>query len=313
MEFTGYARLRLWVEAQGSNDMDIFATLAKYDPKTGQKLESLLVDVGRLMEDAGRERNEIRRRHLADPKYCEPYFDSGPMGCLRASRRELDEKLSTLFHPVYTHQTEQLLQPKEVLPLDIAFWPYGMICNQGEELRLTISGVNLKEHLRPNDCRPRLRNRGTHIIHTGSTPVQELMGLPPPNGERKKGGKCGAHLTTGLLCSCIVVGQTAKLFGDQLVHSEGLSLPATTLVGLAKSSPRTFKPFRRFACVCNASNDGGQSLSALLGYVDLSEVPLRAPRPGSKFLSASRFTLRSCKTINKSKTGQLSRRFCSPL
>ncbi|PWY80311.1 hydrolase CocE/NonD family protein [Aspergillus sclerotioniger CBS 115572] len=167
VEFTGYIKLRLWTEAQGSDDMDIFATLAKYNPTTNQVLESQLVDVGRLQDNPIQEQQELIRRHSADPKDCETYFDPGPMGCLRASHRELDEDKSSLFHPVHTHQRELLLQSGEVVPLDIAFWPYGMICNPGEELRLTVSGVHLKEHLRSNDVRPRLRNKGTHVIHTG--------------------------------------------------------------------------------------------------------------------------------------------------
>ncbi|PYI10263.1 alpha/beta-hydrolase [Aspergillus sclerotiicarbonarius CBS 121057] len=167
MEFTGYIKLHLWTEAQGSDDMDIFATLAKYNPTTNQLLESQLVDVGRLQHNPIQEQQELLRRHSADPKDCETYFDYGPMGCLRASHRELDEHQSSLFHPIHTHQRELLLQPGETVPLDIAFWPYGMICSPGEELRLTVSGVHLKEHLRPKDVRPQLRNRGAHVIHTG--------------------------------------------------------------------------------------------------------------------------------------------------
>ncbi|KAJ5759688.1 hydrolase CocE/NonD family protein [Penicillium odoratum] len=166
MEFTGYIKLRLWMEARGSDDMDVFTTLSKYDPKTNQVLESTLIDVGRHLENPEKEREDLLRRHLADNKDCENYFDSGPMGCIRASHRELDEAQTTMFQPVYLHQREQLLQPGEIVPLDIAIWPYGMICNPGEELRVTISGANPKEHLRPTDVRPQLRNQGMHVIHT---------------------------------------------------------------------------------------------------------------------------------------------------
>lgn len=167
MELTGYIKLRIWVEAQGADDMDIFASLAKYNSESGKVMESLLVDVGRLSHNPEPARKELLRRHAADPKDCDGYFDSGPMGCLRASHRELDEEKSSLFHPVYSHRKIQLLQPGEIVPLDIAFWPYGMVCNAGEELRLTISGRNMKEHLRPNDCRPVLCNKGNHVVHTG--------------------------------------------------------------------------------------------------------------------------------------------------
>jgi hypothetical protein len=41
-------------------------------------LETTLVDVGRLAEDPEKEREELLRRHRADPKDCEIYFDSDP-------------------------------------------------------------------------------------------------------------------------------------------------------------------------------------------------------------------------------------------
>jgi predicted acyl esterase len=167
MEFTGYMKLRLWVEAQGSNDMDIWTSLWKYDTETGTLLESMVVDVGRLDPDPEKERAKLKKLHAEDPKFAELYFDSGPIGMLRASHRELDEAESTTFNPVYAHRKEQLLEPGQVVPLDIAFWPYGMTCHPGEEIRLTIAGYCLKEHLRLSDRRPDLRNKGQHIIHTG--------------------------------------------------------------------------------------------------------------------------------------------------
>ncbi|KAL4803984.1 hydrolase CocE/NonD family protein [Aspergillus unguis] len=167
IEFTGYIKVRLWMEAQGSDDIDVSVLLSKYDPTTNRILEHQMVDVGRLADDPAKEQAELVSQHQANPQKYEHYFDKGPEGCMRASHRELDEEQSTLFQPVYKHQREQRLRPGQVVPLDIALWPYGMVCNPGEELRLTIAGVLLKEHLRPSDARPQLRNKGVHVIHAG--------------------------------------------------------------------------------------------------------------------------------------------------
>jgi predicted acyl esterase len=167
MEFTGYSKLRVWMSASDSNDMDIYIILQKYDSSTNKLLESPLVDVGRHEADPDQARSSLIRQHEADPSFCEGYFASGPTGCLRASHRELDQSKSSDFEPVYQHKREQLLEKDEVVPLDIALWPYGMICEKGQELRLTISGVNPRPHLRPSDPRPKLRNKGEHRLHFG--------------------------------------------------------------------------------------------------------------------------------------------------
>jgi predicted acyl esterase len=167
MEFTGYFKLRVWMEALGSNDMDVYTILQKYKSESNKLLESPLVDVGRHAADPDQDRNSLLRQHEADHSFCEGYFASGPTGCLRASHRDLNVSKSTDFEPVYEHKRERLLKENEVVALDIAIWPYGMICDKGEELRLTISGVDPRPHLRPSDPRPKLRNKGEHRIHTG--------------------------------------------------------------------------------------------------------------------------------------------------
>jgi len=125
-EFTGYIKLRVWAEIEGSDDMDVYAFLTKHDTETGKKLESVMVDVGYLADDPEKERQRLIAAREEGQDWTEVYFDDGPFGCLRASHRELDENESDQFHPVYKHQKEDLLAPGKVTPLDIAFWPYGM-------------------------------------------------------------------------------------------------------------------------------------------------------------------------------------------
>jgi predicted acyl esterase len=166
-EFVGHSKLRLWGSTTSSNDMDIFVHLQKFDAVSGLVLESVVTNVGRLMDNPAAARKELLTGRAADPSFCNEYFYSGPRGRLRASHRALDLQKSTSLHPVYTHTEEQLLSPGEVVCLDIDIWPYGWVFEKGQELRLTISGFNTKPHLGKVDKQPRLRNQGAHVFYGG--------------------------------------------------------------------------------------------------------------------------------------------------
>ncbi|KAJ5683467.1 hypothetical protein N7462_006632 [Penicillium macrosclerotiorum] len=174
MEFVGPSKLRLFVEAEGSHDMDIFATLEKYSSE-GQLQKSVVIDVGWLADDGEKERRDLIEWNKRDPKFCSSFFSSGPVGQLRISHRQLDEELSTDFQPVYTHAREDLLQVGEVVSADLEIWPYGWIFDESDILRLTVSGFNPHPHLRPTDPRPIYRNKGKHIIHTGGNTASYLL------------------------------------------------------------------------------------------------------------------------------------------
>jgi hypothetical protein len=147
--------------------MDIFARLRKVNARTKKILESVLVDVGRLAPNPEKERKELLSKHAANPGFGSAFFNAGPIGCLSASHRALDPVKSTPLRPAYTHKEEQLLKEEEFVPLDIAIWPYGMICDPGEVLQLIISGYHPEPHCRPNDPLPELRNKGVHTILAG--------------------------------------------------------------------------------------------------------------------------------------------------
>ncbi|WP_431278274.1 CocE/NonD family hydrolase [Leifsonia poae] len=143
-ELTGYMSLRLWVEAEGADDMDIFLAVQK--------------------ADADGEFSPVAYLGNAHP---------GAMGILRVSHRELDEAASEPFAPVQKHEREQLLTAGEVVPVDIAIWPSSRIWYAGERLRLVVSG-----HRQPRLFIPaawETRNQGTHILHTGGTHDSHLL------------------------------------------------------------------------------------------------------------------------------------------
>jgi len=91
----------------------------------------------------------------------------GAQGWLRVSHRELDPERSTPAEPFLTHRREQRLRPKEIVPVEIAIWPYSMLWHAGQQLRLVVAGNYLREPGWFERFGYEVRNRGDHIIHTG--------------------------------------------------------------------------------------------------------------------------------------------------
>ena len=139
-EITGFLKLKLWVEADGSEDADLFIRLFKLDAQ-GEKLYA-----------------------TKGNRY------SGPNGRLRASHRAMDPDRSTELEPVHPHTFEQLLHPGEIVPIDIQFWHTAQIFHKGEKIRLVIASYDyLGFPPMGGDDRNRIKNynQGTHVIHTG--------------------------------------------------------------------------------------------------------------------------------------------------
>jgi predicted acyl esterase len=137
-ELSGYLSLRLWVEPDGADDMDLFVLVQKLDAR-------------------------------GNPPTA-PFNYVGPDGRLRASHRQLDPERSTPWFPYHTHRSEERLRPGQTVPVDIPLRPTGMLWHAGEQLRLTIAGFDpcsLYREMHPGMPEPRTRNRGDHIIHTG--------------------------------------------------------------------------------------------------------------------------------------------------
>lgn len=138
-ELTGYMKLRLWVEADGHDDMDLFVNIQKLDAD-GEWLPTWVLG--------------------------EPH--PGTWGKMRVSRRELDEKLSTDFQPVQAHQKDEKLHPGEIVPVDIEIVPISRIWHKGQQLRIQIAGRYIREGwFEPLHWE--IDNKGNHVIHTGDT------------------------------------------------------------------------------------------------------------------------------------------------
>jgi hypothetical protein len=136
------------VEAVGSDDMDLFVVIDKFD-RTGNRV----------------------------PFPSQSGYDHGPVayGWLRVSHRELDEERSTAHQPVLKHQREIKLAAGEVVPVEIELWPASVLFEAGETLRLTVIGSDLHAHEAWKHDGVRTVNRGAHVIHTGGKYDSHLL------------------------------------------------------------------------------------------------------------------------------------------
>jgi predicted acyl esterase len=138
-ELTGYMKLKLWVEADGNDDMDLFIAIRKLDPK-GKWLPYLV---------------------LGQPH-------PGCPGKLRVSLREVDEThpYHSEFQPWHPFKNPQKLKPGEIVPVEIEIYPSSRVWHAGEQLQVEVMGhyarIDWFEPFDWNTC-----NKGLHIIHTG--------------------------------------------------------------------------------------------------------------------------------------------------
>jgi predicted acyl esterase len=151
----GHMALRLWVEADGADDMDLFVGVVK-----------VATDGAEVGYDA---------KVTVAP---------GALGWLRVSQRRLDGARSRPEQPRLKHEDEQRLSPGEIVPVDIEIWPWGGIWHAGELLRVKISPRPLSTFVHEGSG----RNAGRHILHTGGQydahlrlPIVDDMSLVGPD------------------------------------------------------------------------------------------------------------------------------------
>jgi uncharacterized protein len=156
-------KLRLWIEAIGAQDMDLFIAIQKLD----------------------RDGSEV-------PFVFYALLETGPaaLGWLRVSHRELDETRSTPQQPVHPHTGESLLLPGERVAVEIEIWPSATKFSPGQGLRVVVQGKDIVTRALPNSPLMRhenTRNQGAHVIHTGGmydsyllVPVIPRLPAPAP-------------------------------------------------------------------------------------------------------------------------------------
>ena len=150
-ELTGYIKLKLWVQAEGSDDLDLFVALEKID-RSGELVQF--------------------------PFYAT--HDDGPvaLGWLRASHRELDPQRSTAYQPIQTHERELKLGKGEIVPVEIEIWPSSTRFEAGEKLRVVVQGSDIYNYpgTWPTNAHDgRTVNKGEHVIHAGGEYDSHLL------------------------------------------------------------------------------------------------------------------------------------------
>lgn len=137
-DLAGHMRLKLWVSTDRGDDMDLFVAIKKLDA-------------------AGSEVCFEAREN--DPR--------GPvsLGWLRVSHRALDPVRSRPFQPVLTHEQVQLIEPGQIVPVEIEILPSSTHFEAGESLRLVVGGADIFSHAMLHH-RERC-NQGQHTLHTG--------------------------------------------------------------------------------------------------------------------------------------------------
>ena len=161
-EFVGYPKARLWVEADGSDDMDLFVFLQKLNAD-GEQLEQFNIP------NHGAQVQAVTRNGAAILKY------KGSNGRLRVSMRHLDAANSTDSIPVHSFDRVEKLSPGQIACVDIDLFPVGLALRPGEQLRLIISGYNFFGGAMPGIANVPNDNRGRHIIHTGGSHASYLQ------------------------------------------------------------------------------------------------------------------------------------------
>ena len=161
-EFVGYPKVRLWVEADGSDDMDLFVFLQKLNGD-GEQLEQFNVpNHGPIMQ-------ELTRHGAAILKY------KGSNGRLRVSMRHLDESRSTESVPVHSFDRIEKLALGEIVCVDIDLFPIGLALYPGEQLRVVVSGQHLLGGVMPGMGNVPSDNHGRHVIYAGGRHASYLQ------------------------------------------------------------------------------------------------------------------------------------------
>ncbi|MDF3843500.1 CocE/NonD family hydrolase [Pseudomonas citronellolis] len=158
----GYPKAHLWVEARGSDDMDLFVLIQKLD-KYGTPLQQFTAH------------NQSARVHDLTDHGATVLRYKGSDGRLRVSTRHLDETLSTDDVPAHSFDRVEKLAPGEIVDIEIDLLPIGLAFHPGEQLRFIVSSSNLSGTLMPGIAEYVGANSGQHVIHTGGQHASYLQ------------------------------------------------------------------------------------------------------------------------------------------
>jgi predicted acyl esterase len=154
-ELSGNMKLKLWVEADGARDMDLFVAIKKYN-QDGNEVT--------FYGKAGYAKTPVA------------------LGWLRVSQRELDPDRSTALQPYLKHERSLKLKRGEIVPVEIEILPSSTLFRAGETLEVAIQG---RDHFKHHAlAHKNTANKGTHIIHMGGDYDSHLLVPVIPQADR---------------------------------------------------------------------------------------------------------------------------------
>ncbi len=158
----GYPKVRLWVEAKGADDMELFVLIQKLNASGALLQQFNAPNQGAIMHD-------LTERGASILRY------KGSDGRLRVSARHLDKKLSTDAVPVHTFDRIEKLKSGEVAEVEIDLLPIGLVFYPGEQLRLVISAQSTLGPMMLRVANYVPQNSGEHVVHTGGARASYLQ------------------------------------------------------------------------------------------------------------------------------------------
>jgi len=153
-EVIGYPSVHLEVEVQDADDAELYVVMQKLDAHGNTCDEFCIPNKTCFMRDFTDHSDSIVRYN-------------GPSGRIKVSMSALDEEKSTEDIPVQAYDRIQKMEPGQIVPVDIALMPAGLVFYPGESLRLLISPKNIAQNILGWVPAHKDENTGMHIIHTG--------------------------------------------------------------------------------------------------------------------------------------------------
>jgi predicted acyl esterase len=150
-ELAGYPKLRLWMECDIHDDMDVFVLVGRVDqngktlrhvnfPTTLKREKLPLINVIQLQGPTGQLRASHRDWDVEGPSYAEEIPVPTKIDETAVSKEKIWDGKKEIWHP---HLKSEKLSKGEVVKLEFTTWPIGMIFEKGEKMRLRISGKDL--------------------------------------------------------------------------------------------------------------------------------------------------------------------------
>ncbi len=158
----GYPKARLWVEAQGADDLELFLLIQKLNGSGSPLQQFTAPNQGARMQDLTEGGMSILRYKGAD-------------GRLRVSARRLDPSASTDAVPAHAFDRVEKLAPGEVVEVEIELLPIGLVFHPGEQLRFVIASHSLLGPMMVKVAPYIAQNSGQHVIHVGGDKASYLQ------------------------------------------------------------------------------------------------------------------------------------------